>query len=132
MVVEGEVQFKGVIEKASESGDAIEATKFVINYALDMLSTLGLKISENVARYAEDKALKYVENKNFVDKHAVKASLLEFLEVVLGNILSPCTPSEWLSIARKYELYCLATAENTLYAYDPNEDKVIVIKVENA
>ena len=131
MVSEGVViQFKDAMEKASESSsDAIEATKFVLKYALNMLSaTFGLKISENTVKYAEERALKYVENKNFIDKHAVRASLLEFLEVVLGDIFNQCTPSEWLSIARKYGLYCLATAKNTIYAYDPNEDKVIIIK----
>jgi len=125
-MVEGvEIRFKDVIEKANVTGDA----RFALKYALDMLSTvLKISVPESTIRYAEDRALKYVENK--IDKHAITASLLEFLEVVLGDAFSPCTPPEWVEVGRKYGLYCLAIdqALNIIYAYDPNED---ALKVKN-
>jgi len=118
------IQFKDAMEKASESGDVLVALRL----ALERLRSMGLRITESTLRHAKDKALKYVENKNFIDKHAVRASLLEFLEIILGDVFNPCTSAEWIEVGRKYGLYCLATAKNTIYAYDPNEDKVIIIK----
>ena len=126
------IRFSDIIERALESEDVLVALRL----ALERLrSNVELRLTESTLRYAENVALEYYKDKiNKMDKKdVIKGALKKFLEDILRDEYSPCTPSLWLGVLLKTGLYCLAVdaVRDILCAYDDDKDELIIAKVEN-